>query len=595
MRLYAPIAIIFLAALSLCPAARGDADAPAGITLFRADVTVREDSTLDVREDITVSNAAQYYKRGFRRELPISVNDRWNPRYVPLYQHDNGIRVEILEVTEDGQSVDYKQGSGYLYPQLLIGPRNVPFDSGEHHFTFHYTADAALTLFQGRDLLYWSAVGVAHDAPVAEAIVVIHLPATIPSDAIQIEPQVAAQGNHAKLPPGNSLERMDDPSGAIVYRAANIGPRMSLSVAVTWPSEFLPLPKYGNLGRDGWLIGAPAIIFLYYLIAWFRIGADPKPTAIQARYEPPDSLSPAAVRYISTGTTDGRTFAAVIAQLAARGCLRVESASGKIKLSQLMSDRATQSALAPEEKRCLSLLFEDGPEIELSSSMDERNAAKNGRYLFHIHEELNNRLSGKYFTRHTGTIALGVLMTLFFASVFAATAKGRDTTGAYLFTFWILFVGLTVGMMLEISFLSAWKTVIRAGSGWIKMLPGTMAVSVFLSIIGYLLKKISEGVSLSYAVMLVAFLLVNLGWAPLLNRKTQLGRQVSDQIAGFRQFLEKVEQDQLNRLGGALSASDGSSQKLDALLPYAIALEVKEAWGDQLAQAFLATTVFTEQ
>jgi Predicted membrane protein (DUF2207) len=69
------------------------------------------------------------------------------------------------------------------------------------------------------------------------------------------------------------------------------------------------------------------------------------------------------------------------------------------------------------------------------------------------------------------------------------------------------------------------------------------------------------------------------------------GRQVFDQIAGFRQFLEKVEQDRLNRLGGPADAS----QNLDKLLPYAIALEVKEAWGGQLAQGFLATTVFTEQ
>jgi hypothetical protein len=343
------------------------------------------------------------------------------------------------------------------------------------------------------------------------------------------------------------------------------------------------------------LFAAPGIIFLYYLIAWFRIGPDPKPGAVQARYEPPDGLSPAAIRYIASGTTDGRTFAAVIAQLSARGCLRVESVNGKIKLAQLMSDRATQSALAPEEVTCLHLLFEDGPTIELSPAMDQRETAQNGRYVFHIHEDLTRQLSGKYFTRNSGTIALGVLMTLIFAAILAATAKGRDTTGAFMFTFWILFMGLMIGTMIEMSFLSEWKTVIRARSGWIKMLPGSLAVGVFAGVIGLILKKLSDGVSLSYAVMLVAFLLINLGWAPFLKRKTQEGRSVSDQIAGFRQFLQKVEQDRLNRLGESLADSVDEPGKLDALLPYAIALEVKEAWGDQLAQAFLATTVFAEQ
>jgi hypothetical protein len=141
MRTFATIVAILTAALILCPAAKGDSSAPKGITFFRADVTVREDATLDVREEITVSEAAAYYTRGFRRALPISVNDLWDPRYVPLYQHDNGIRVDILEVTEDGQPVDYKQGSGYIYPQLWISPQNVPLDGTEHHFTLHYTVD----------------------------------------------------------------------------------------------------------------------------------------------------------------------------------------------------------------------------------------------------------------------------------------------------------------------------------------------------------------------------------------------------------------------------------------------------------------------
>jgi len=595
VRPFSFIAAILVVALGNCPAATADSHAPAGITFFRADVTVREDSTLDVREEITVNDAAPYYKRGFRRDLPISVNDLWDPRYVPLYQHDNGIRVDILEVTEDGQPVDYKQGSGYGYPQLSIGPQNAPLDRQEHHFTVHYLVDSAITPIQGRDLLYWNAIGVNGNVPVAEAIVAIHLPATIPRESIEVERRVASQGGHSKLLPGATLGPLDDPTGAIVYRATNVGPRQSLSLAVTWPAGYVKLTKYIHLWRDGRLLAFPCIVFLYYLLAWFRIGPDPKPGIVQARYEPPDGLSPAAIRYIASGTTDGRTFAAVIAQLATRGCLRVESANGKIKLSKLMSDRATQSALAPEEEGCLSLLFEDGPTIELSPAMDERNAAQNGLYVQHIHDVLSRQLSGKYLVRHSGTVALGVLMTLFFAAILAATAKGRDPGGAFMFTFWILFVGLMLGMMIEMAFLSAWKTAIRARTGWIKMLPGTLAIAIFLSVIGFMLKKLSEGVSLSYALMLVAFLLINLGWAPLLKRKTPAGRELSDQIAGFRQFLQKVEQDRLNRIGGSLAGSAEDSQKLDALLPYAIALEVKEAWGDELAQAFFATTVFTEQ
>jgi hypothetical protein len=234
----------------------------------------------------------------------------------------------------------------------------------------------------------------------------------------------------------------------------------------------------------------------------------------------------------------------------------------------------------------LALLFEDGPVLELTPAMDQRNTAQNGRYIFHIQQELSKQLNGKYFTRHFGVIALGVLATFASALGLAATARGRDAGGALFFTAWILFCGLLIGLMIETSFASAWRTALRAGTGWIKLLPGLAAVAVFVAAILYMLKQLGQGVSPAFALMLVSFLLVNLGWGPFLKRTTSDGRRVLDEIAGFRLFLEKVEQDQLDKLNPA----DEAPQDLEGNLSYAIALEVKEAWGDHLAQTFLAAT-----
>ena len=70
-----------------------------------------------------------------------------------------------------------------------------------------------------------------------------------------------------------------------------------------------PLPRK-SLGS--WAIAGPAAVFLFYLIAWFSLGPEPKPGALVARYEPPEGLSPAAVRYIVSGTTDGRSFTGLL-------------------------------------------------------------------------------------------------------------------------------------------------------------------------------------------------------------------------------------------------------------------------------------------
>jgi hypothetical protein len=85
---------------------------------------------------------------------------------------------------------------------------------------------------------------------------------------------------------------------------------------------------------------------------------------------------------------------------------------------------------------------------------------------------------------------------------------------------------------------------------------------------------------------LAALLLVNLIWGPQLKRRTLKGRQILDEIAGFRLFLEKVEKDRLDKL----NSPEEAPELLDEHLPYAIALEVREAWGDHLAQTFFATT-----
>ena len=594
MRRHIPVLLIFFIAVSLPHSARADAANAAGITFFRTDVTVKEDATLEVREEIVVNNASSFYKYGFMRSLPISSEDRWDRRYVGEYKRDNGIRVTILEVTEDSHPINYEQGSGYGYSQLRIGEKDVPLDSGEHRFVILYTVDSALNFGAARDTLYWNSTGHERNAPVAEAVLAVHLPAEISPESVEVEPRVAGRGVSYPRRPGTTLDRIDDPSGSIIYRSTNVGPRQSLSLALTWSAGYIHKPKLQVLGHDQWMFAAPALVFLFYLIAWFWIGPDPKPGTVVTRYDPPENLSAAGVRYIASGVTDGRSFAAVIAELAVRGCLRVEPGDGKYKLSRLMSDRATEAKLAPEEQRVLALLFEEWPTIELSPAMDQRNTAQNGRYIFHIHEELNKQLAGKYFTRHAGIIMVGVLATFACALLLAAMARGRDTTGAIFFTIWFLFCGLMLGLMIELTFISAWKTAARAGTGWVRLLPGTAAIAVFGSVMIFFLTKLAADVSLSFALMLAAFLPVNLVWGPRLKRKTPLGRQTADQIEGFRQFLQKVEQDRLNRINPADQLLDKSLSDPDRFLSYAIALEVKEAWGDHLAQTFSAATVMAE-
>jgi hypothetical protein len=338
--------------------------------------------------------------------------------------------------------------------------------------------------------------------------------------------------------------------------------------------------------RELWLYAVPVALFLYYLIAWFAIGREPEPRPLVTRYSPPEGFSAAGVRYMTRSGCDGRSFAAVIAQLAVSGCIRVEPQGHKYKISRLLGDRRVDAQLAPEEQRVLAMLFEDGPVIEMDPSWEQRNTAQQGRYVFHIQQELTKRFKGKYFAHHAGIIALGMMLTLVVALALAAVASKREALGSVFFTAWILFCGLPLGLIAWLSFVPACKSAARAGGNWLKLLPGAAALLVFAAVIAHLLKLLANETSPAFSVALVAFLAINLGWAPFLKRTTREGRRVLDEIAGFRLFLEKVEQDRLDKL----NPPEEILQAGEKYLAFAIALEVKEAWGDHLAQTFFAAT-----
>jgi hypothetical protein len=343
----------------------------------------------------------------------------------------------------------------------------------------------------------------------------------------------------------------------------------------------------GPFARDANLLVAPVLLFVYYLIVWLRLGRNSNNESVAVQYQPPEGLSPGAVRYITTTGSDGRTLAAVIAQLATRGCMAIEPQDQKYKLTRLDAAMAEAKALvpplAPEESRLLAVLFEDGPMIVL----DPKNSGELNRFLGSIYEELQKRLSNIYFTRHAGYVALGGLASFVTAIGMAITAQGRnaDTFTLVFLTCWFFFSGIFLGLIVVMNLIPAWSRLLRGLGGIKEVLIGTGAVSAFAAGGAAVLREMIRNVSPTYAVALAALVLINLAWLPALKRLTPRGLEARNGIRGFRLFLEKVEQDRMQRL----NAADQEAKSLE-FLPYAIALEVREAWGDHLAEACFATS-----
>jgi hypothetical protein len=544
------------------------------ITQFTADLTIRKDTSMEVREDFSVHSEETYFKLGLARFLPVDSEARWDKRFGGDVKDDLGVRVTILEVTEDGLPVTYDQGSGAAYAQLRIGKLNGPLARGDHRIVIRYTVEGALRKSGNLEMLYWNVLGHYWQLPVDAVDVRVQFPAGLPVAQVSHSSYAGARG-FTKFRNPEIPVTSETTANLLTYQATHFGPALSLSISLSFPEGYVSRPIGSIFARDAFLFGGPVLICLYYLIVWLKIGPEPSLGSVPVRYEPPAGLSPAAVRYVKTSGCDSRTLAAVIAQLAVRGCIHMEAENGQYKLTRGTTDPAVVKSLAPEEYSLLGRLFEDGPEAIIRPS----NSRNLNTYLLAMAGQLRTQFDGKYSTGNYGKVALGYLAAFALAQGMALISSRGNTFPLFFLTFWFFFCASMLGGMTLAYMIPAVSRLLRGLGGIREVLPAVFVIAIFGSLFVYLLKMFAKNISPTYSLALALLVTVNLVWAPALKRLTPEGRQAMRDIEGFRLFLEKAQQDQMQRLNAKWDSPDSTT----ASVPYAIALEVKEAWGDHLS------------
>jgi hypothetical protein len=317
-----------------------------------------------------------------------------------------------------------------------------------------------------------------------------------------------------------------------------------------------------------WIVAG---IAAYYMCAWLLVGRARSSRSLTVRYEPPARLSPAAVRYVYTMSCDGRSYAAVIAQLAAKKLLEIipDGATGQVTLKKLPGADHLRRGLPEEEARIFKELFEwdDQVPLKLELSMIER-----------VQKALDAKMTA-YFSRNFIWVVLGLALTdagttwMFLSS----QTFGPDLVGEWMLA---LFTGFAVAMYGLFGYWT-WDTNRLALTLAIRGIYRRRTLPVLLAFIFlypalwfFLIRTVAS----QFAVLTTLLILLNTFAAPLLRNYTSAGRLVRDEIEGFREFIAGAELDRLRRMN-----EPGGRVQIDPeMIPYAIALDLKEAWGDQL-------------
>lgn len=562
----AAVAITLLAAVVM------PANASERITRFVSDVDVQRNGDLLVTETIAVQAEGDVIKRGILRDFPTSYTNR------------NGTHVEVAfdvqSVTRDGASERYATERLSNGMRVRIGSSDKILDRGPHQFVIKYRTTRQVGFFTDFDELYWNATGNGWTFPIDVAEARIRLPEAVPfrQNAFYTGPQGANDKNAYVF---------EQRPGLIVFRTSQaLPPNQGLTVAAGWQKGLIEPPSQSSL-LALWLqdnlplatAGLGLLLILgYYLSAWRRVGHDPQRGTIIPLFGPPKGMSPAAVRYVSRMGMDDKAFTAAIVGLGVQGHLKLAETKSGLQIVPRADGRPLS---ADEQAMAKRLLGKRSSPIDL----DQSNCKILQRARTALTDALVKAYAERLFHNNTSWSVRGLLASLavivvVLISVFIGWGSDRGAA-------------TVIGMLSFVPALIVVTLLLALGRprsvGAFAMLAFGCVFSAIVGSGGYHIvtdnfHSWTQAVPAALPLVLVPLASSAFTW---MKAYTVEGRRITDQIEGFRQYLGVAEEDRLN----ALNPPEKTPELFERFLPYAIALDVENAWAKRFADVLAAASV----
>ncbi|MBV9188938.1 MAG: DUF2207 domain-containing protein [Betaproteobacteria bacterium] len=363
------------------------------VTDFHSTIEIAADGVLTVRERISVEVEGREIRRGILRDFPTDYRDRFGNRVsVPFdvvsVRRDNSAEPYALERLRNGQ-------------RIRIGRSDVLLQYGVHTYEITYRTARQIGHFPDHDELYWNVNGTGWTFSFDHLSAEVLLPRPVPAAELRAEAYTGPQGARGR----NYQSLIRD--GAVGFTStAPLGRDEGMTIVVGFPRGIVAEP--GLFRRIGWffsqnqgvaagLIGFALMLgFLYW--RWSEVGRDPEPGPKFPRYQAPDGLGPAAVRFVDRQGYDDKCFASALLGLGSRGALRIENhgafmlkPTGK-QVEPLVGDRSVMALAA--RPRTLGKTYDEQIQTVRASHQRE---------LQLLYEE-------RAFSKNMGSLAVGFVI-----------------------------------------------------------------------------------------------------------------------------------------------------------------------------------------
>jgi uncharacterized membrane protein YgcG len=406
---------------------------------FDVSVTVQQDGSLNISEDISVIANGNIIKRGITRALPIGTigND------VKMERFD----YDIQSVSRDGSSEDYHTKNQGGSKVVYFGSKDRYLDPGAHRYKLNYTAPKQIYFLEDKEEVRWTLAGSDTQLPIRAASLTLTVP-----NGMNVLATACYTGEVGSTEQACQMVKNGNQITYTLSRPLNKGEAMVIAagfpvgsfVKPTPPPPPSPLQKNGTkyISFIGMLIA-----LMYGYRTWQIHGVDPPTPDVRTQFTAPRGLSPASVQFLNYTMSSQTQLTASLTDLAIKGYIKIDEEERKSFLSKkeifvirpLEKDPEVHNDLAPEQVVLYDQLYNMG-DIDLDGEYDKRLAkatTAHNKSLKDQHAEFMSQGNNGWKVLPYGLI---MLATVGAAAIFLGNAENLGIV-LFIFAVTLLVVG----------------------------------------------------------------------------------------------------------------------------------------------------------
>jgi uncharacterized membrane protein YgcG len=288
-------------------------------------------------------------------------------------------------------------------------------------------------------------------------------------------------------------------------------------------------------------------------------------------------MGPAAIRYVWKQKFDDKGFAASLVDLAVKGRARIVEYGKGFSIER---KEDTSQPLARGENE-LYRVMPTG-----MTALENHNYAKVNAMKDALQGALRRDHEGITFLRNLRFLAGGVVLSMAVLAVGGALLPSDDAGTGLLLAVWCgvwLILFLAFGWALVKGLFSSRGLGKRIGSIFSLAFIAPFFIGAAVAPAIFLYSRGSAGLDV-FAVGAILLVIMAFVFHKLLRAPTIMGRQLLDQIEGFRLYMTTAEEERLK----VLHPPEKTPELFERYLPYALALDCENEWNAKFAAVLAA-------